>query len=177
MLAELGRTRQRARLALRPWFRLLRTTRQSAQVAEERLPVQVRGSVADPIARRPTGARCYQRGTGKAHGVAARESRGPRFIEGEFSNYPGLAVRLNKSHNYAVPASAGPKAFASFNSGTWLLRLVAPPLDFDAQTLDFLIERGERNLEALGGFGLAPVGLREHIENDAPLVGFSNFEE
>ena len=48
---------------------------------------------------------------------------------------------------------------------------------FDAEALDFLIERGERDLEALGGFGLVPVGALEHVYDDAALDFFENREE
>src|SRR5258706_13124879 len=39
----------------------------------------------------------------------------------------------------------------------------------DAETLDFLIERGERDHEALGGFGLVPSSALEHVDDDAAL--------
>src|SRR5208282_3518622 len=39
----------------------------------------------------------------------------------------------------------------------------------DAEALDLLVERRKRNLKALGGFGLVPVGALEHVDDDAPL--------
>src|SRR5271166_4224689 len=39
----------------------------------------------------------------------------------------------------------------------------------NAEALDFLIERGERDHEALGGFSLVPAGALEHVDDDAAL--------
>src|SRR5712692_5225587 len=49
--------------------------------------------------------------------------------------------------------------------------------DVDAEALDFLVERGERDHEALGGFGLVPIGALEHIDNDAALDFVHDLEE
>ncbi len=53
----------------------------------------------------------------------------------------------------------------------------ATPADVDAQALDFLIERGERNHEALGGFGLVPSGALKHIDDDAAFDFVHDLEE
>src|SRR5882762_950528 len=45
----------------------------------------------------------------------------------------------------------------------------APAPDVDAQALDLLIERRERDHKALGGFGLVPSGALKHIDYDAAL--------
>src|SRR5260370_22575153 len=39
----------------------------------------------------------------------------------------------------------------------------------DAKALDFLIEGGEWDHEALGGFGLVPSGALEHVDDDPAL--------
>ena len=41
--------------------------------------------------------------------------------------------------------------------------------DINAKALDFLIERGERDHETLGSFGLVPSGTLKHIDDDAAL--------
>ena len=48
---------------------------------------------------------------------------------------------------------------------------------FNAETFDFLIESGERDLEALRRFGLIPVGALEHVANNATLHFFHDFEK
>ena len=50
-------------------------------------------------------------------------------------------------------------------------------LDVDLQALDFLIEGGKGDLEALGGIGLAPIGARQHIENDLALASFHDLKK
>ena len=40
-----------------------------------------------------------------------------------------------------------------------------------------MIEGGERDLEALGGFGLVPVGALEHVHNDAALDFLARIRE
>src|SRR6266849_7608877 len=45
----------------------------------------------------------------------------------------------------------------------------ATAADIDSQALDFLIQRGKRDHEAFGGFGLVPAGAFEHVNNDATL--------
>ena len=35
---------------------------------------------------------------------------------------------------------------------------------FDSQAFDLLVQRRERNLKALGRFGLVPVGAFEHVQ-------------
>src|SRR6266481_3267991 len=53
----------------------------------------------------------------------------------------------------------------------------ATAADVDAQALDFLIQRGEWDHEALGGFGLVPRGALEHIDDDAALDFVHDLEE
>src|SRR5713101_6884303 len=53
----------------------------------------------------------------------------------------------------------------------------AAAADIDAEALDFLVERGERDHEALGGFGLVPVGALEHVDDDAALDFVHDLEE
>src|SRR6267154_2450502 len=40
----------------------------------------------------------------------------------------------------------------------------------DAQALDFLVERGERNHKALRRFGLVPAGALEHVSGEAAFA-------
>src|SRR5258706_3547372 len=61
----------------------------------------------------------------------------------------------------------GEKLFA--DGGGESLVGAAATAHVDAETLDFLIERGERDHEALGGFGLVPTGALEHVDDDAAL--------
>ena len=53
----------------------------------------------------------------------------------------------------------------------------ATAANVDAQALDFLIERGERDHEALGGFGLVPSGALKHVDDDAALDFVHDLEE
>lgn len=50
-------------------------------------------------------------------------------------------------------------------------------LDLNIQPADFLIQRGEWDVEMLRGFGLIPVAAFQHVGNDAALDIFDNFEE
>src|SRR5580698_3376938 len=50
-------------------------------------------------------------------------------------------------------------------------------LDLDVEALDFLIERAERDLEVLGGFGLVPVAALQAVGDDAPLNLFHDIKE
>jgi hypothetical protein len=72
----------------------------------------------------------------------------------------------------AQPAEA-PLARASEEPGLILFS----PFQGDAETFDFLVEGGEGNLEAFRGVGLAPIGAREHVEDNAALTRFHDFEE
>ena len=47
---------------------------------------------------------------------------------------------------------------------------------FDVQAADFLVQGGERHVEALGGFGLVPVAAFQHVGDDAALQVFHDFE-
>src|ERR1017187_4062241 len=49
--------------------------------------------------------------------------------------------------------------------------------DLDIQPLDLLVQRTERNAQAFGGFGLAPIALFEPLQDDAPFVVVDNLEE
>src|SRR4029077_7469390 len=49
-------------------------------------------------------------------------------------------------------------------------------LDLDIQAADFLIQRGERDFEVLGGLGLVPVAFFQHVGDDAPLHVFHDFK-
>src|SRR5581483_5611092 len=49
--------------------------------------------------------------------------------------------------------------------------------DLDVQTFDLLIQGGEWNAEALGGFGLVPVALFQHVHDDAALAIFHDVEK
>src|SRR5713101_7335967 len=75
-----------------------------------------------------------------------------------------LAAEINAM--YFAPES-GERLFA--DGGGEGLVSAAPAADVDAQALDFLIERGERDHEALGGFGLVPGSAFEHVNDDAAL--------
>ena len=48
---------------------------------------------------------------------------------------------------------------------------------FDSEPLDFLIERGKRNLKALGRLRLIPTGALQHVRNDAALHFLDNLEK
>ena len=49
--------------------------------------------------------------------------------------------------------------------------------DLDIQVLDLLIQGGERDVEAFGGFGLAPTAFLEAALDDAAFVVVDDFEE
>src|ERR1017187_135465 len=49
--------------------------------------------------------------------------------------------------------------------------------DLDIQALDLLVQRAERNTQAFGGFGLAPVALFEPLQDNAPFVVVDNLEK
>src|SRR5260221_7232039 len=68
---------------------------------------------------------------------------------------------------YAASEMQGEKLFA--DGGGESLVGAAATAHVDAETLDFLIERGERDHEALGGFGLVPSSALEHVDDDAAL--------
>src|SRR5579871_771922 len=50
-------------------------------------------------------------------------------------------------------------------------------LNLDVQPFDFLVEGGERNAEALGGVGLVPAALFQHVNDDVTLAVFHNVKE
>src|SRR5450631_88728 len=50
-------------------------------------------------------------------------------------------------------------------------------LDFDVQTLDFLIQRGEGYAELLRSICLVPVAALQLVHDDAPLNVFDDVEE
>src|ERR1019366_6197065 len=50
-------------------------------------------------------------------------------------------------------------------------------LDLNIQALDFLVQGGEWNAEAVGGFGLVPPAFFQHIADDAAFAVFNDFEE
>lgn len=58
----------------------------------------------------------------------------------------------------------------------YLLRFPAA-FDVDLEAFNFLVEGGEGDLEAFGGFGLAPFRARQHVEDNAPFARFHDFEE
>ena len=60
---------------------------------------------------------------------------------------------------------------------TLVIVIVVALADFDVETLDFLVQRGERDVEALGGFCLVPGALLQHVGNDAAFAFFDDFEE
>ena len=47
----------------------------------------------------------------------------------------------------------------------------------DVQALDFLIEGGERNVEAIGGLGLVPGALLKHLGYYVPLAFFHHLKQ
>src|ERR1700676_68141 len=53
----------------------------------------------------------------------------------------------------------------------------AAATDVDAQALDFLVESGERDHEALGGLGLVPRGALQHVDDDATLDFVHDLEQ
>lgn len=67
------------------------------------------------------------------------------------------------------------RAWFGYHSKTPLSRLRAKlrrpalALDVDVEPFDLLVERGERDVELFGGFGLAPVGGFEGFDDFAPL--------
>src|SRR5438270_2579935 len=50
-------------------------------------------------------------------------------------------------------------------------------LDLDIQPFDFLVQSGEWNAEALGGFGLIPVALLQHVGDDPTLTILNDIEQ
>src|SRR5712664_556683 len=68
---------------------------------------------------------------------------------------------------YPVPEMQVEKLLA--NGGGEGLVSATTAAHIDAETLDFLIERGERDHEALGGFSLVPSSALEHVDDDAAL--------
>ena len=56
-----------------------------------------------------------------------------------------------------------------------------PPLvvlsNLHVQPLDFLVQGGERDVEAVSGLGLVPVALLQHVANDAALAVFDDLEQ
>ena len=58
-----------------------------------------------------------------------------------------------------------------------LLGFFAALANLDVQPLDLLVERGERDVEALGGFRLVPVAAFQHVADHAPLAIFQNVEQ
>src|ERR1035438_4159307 len=50
-------------------------------------------------------------------------------------------------------------------------------LDLSIQALDFLVQGGEWNAEAVGGFGLVPAAFFQHVADDAAFAVFNDFEE
>ncbi len=87
--------------------------------------------------------------------------------EGRTPFGPTQPARLRLSTVYCFLPSAYCPRTASY----------AAAFDVDLQAFDFLVEGGERDLEALGGFGLAPVGAVEHIEDDAALARLHNLKQ
>src|SRR5215831_21213640 len=67
----------------------------------------------------------------------------------------------------------------SRHAGYEISRRLVPQLlfDLDIEALDFLIQGGERNVEALGGFCLIPTAFFEHVDNDVSLAFFHNIEK
>src|ERR1017187_1494473 len=49
--------------------------------------------------------------------------------------------------------------------------------DLDIEALDLLVQRAQRNTQAFGGLGLAPVALFEPLQDDAPFVVVDNLEK
>src|SRR5690349_15703708 len=49
--------------------------------------------------------------------------------------------------------------------------------DLDVQPLDLLVERRERDAEALGCLGLVPLHLLEHVGDDASLALLDDLEQ
>src|SRR5258708_39382779 len=68
---------------------------------------------------------------------------------------------------YAVSEMQDEKLFA--DGGGKSFGCAAATAHVDTETLDFLIERGERDHEAPGGFGLAPSSALGHGDGDAAL--------
>src|SRR5450756_1587986 len=50
-------------------------------------------------------------------------------------------------------------------------------LDLDGQPFDFLIQRGERDVEAFRRFGLVPAALLQHVDDDPPFAVFHDAEQ
>src|SRR6266849_4304053 len=70
-------------------------------------------------------------------------------------------------NGYFMSRGVGRPLFTD-GSGESLIATAAAA-DIYAEALDFLIQRGKRNHEALGGFGLVPAGAFQHVNNDTPL--------
>src|SRR5690348_4791218 len=49
--------------------------------------------------------------------------------------------------------------------------------DLDVEALDLLIERGERNVQTFGGFGLAPAEVFQTLENGTALEIVHDLEQ
>src|SRR5690242_12351196 len=58
-----------------------------------------------------------------------------------------------------------------------LLRLPQLLADFNVQPLDLLVERRQRDPEALRGLRLVPVALLQHVGDDPPLAFLHHLEQ
>ncbi len=63
--------------------------------------------------------------------------------------------------------------------GTARMPLIPSALlpDLNIEPLDLLVQRGKRNVEALGGFGLVPVAFFQHVDDHAALAVFNDVEQ
>jgi uncharacterized membrane protein len=49
--------------------------------------------------------------------------------------------------------------------------------DLNIEPLDLLVQRGKRNVEALGGVSLIPAALLQHVDDQTALAVFNNFKQ
>src|SRR5450631_2254839 len=76
-----------------------------------------------------------------------------------------------------LAASAGDGQAPSLRAEDRASLLPALLLDLDGQTFDFLIQRGERDVEAFRRFSLVPAALLQHIDDDPPFAVFHDAEQ
>src|SRR5260370_17299515 len=100
----------------------------------------------------------------KAKTTMARRAAGlgRRKSIATYCAYPVPEMQVEK-----LLANGGGEGFVSATTAAYI----------DAEALNFLIERGERDNEALGGFGLGPSSALEHLDYYPAPDLFHNFEK
>ena len=59
---------------------------------------------------------------------------------------------------------------------TWLIPRALLP-DLNVEPLDLLVQRGKRNMEALGGVSLVPAAFFQHVHDQTALAVFNDFKQ